>query len=163
MIIHQSWWYANDPYNKKGYRNTANTEREEYNCIGYAFDVFANINIGGRKENASIMCAAAMGDYETALAEAQFELEKEFPEWTCVQDYSKHNYPARRFKVVAIRFSTSDYHAYKLGKNNRWYNKWGRSEIIENLPYAKVFAKEWRTAAFLEPYDSPILFFVRPR
>ena len=163
MIVHHAWLNPDDPYNAKGIRNVYNTDKQDYNCIGYAFDVYAGINIGDWFENRIIMNDASIYDYETALQMAQFELEKEFPEWLCVQDYSNEKYPAKKFKVVAIRFSRDDYHAYKLARNGCWYNKWGRTKIIQRLPYKAVFNKEWKTGAFCMPYDSPIIFFVRPR
>lgn len=163
MIVHHAWPRPEDSYNKSGIRNTRNTSKEEYNCIGYAFDVYAGMNIGNWTENRIIMRAAKKHDYETALVNSIIALSEELPDWTYVENYTAEAYPAKQFKVVAIRFSENDYHAYKLAKNGCWYNKWGKSEIIQRLSYNRVFDKEWKTAPFVLPYDSPIIFFVRPR
>lgn len=163
MIVRYAWLCPEDPYNKSGVRNIRNTDKEEYNCIGYAFDVYAGMNIGNWTENSVIMQAARKRDYKTALANSIIALSEEFPEWTYVENYTAETYPAKLFKVVAIRFSEEDYHAYKLAKNGCWYNKWGKTKTIQRLPYHRVFDKEWRTGAFTLPYDSPIIFFVRPR
>ena len=111
MIVRYAWLCPEDPYNKSGIRNIRNTGKEEYNCIGYAFDVYAGMNIGNWTENSIIMRAAKRRDYKTALAKSIITLSKELPEWTYVENYTAETYPAKLFKVVAIRFSEEDYHA----------------------------------------------------
>ena len=93
MIVRHAWLCPEDPYNKNGIRNTNNTGREEYNCIGYAFDVYAGMNIGNWVENSIIMEAARERDYETALANSIITLSEELPEWTYVENYTAETYP----------------------------------------------------------------------
>lgn len=163
MIVRFNSINPNDTYNVQGCRTKRNTPVNEYNCVGYAFETFAAHNIGEWEVNRRMMCAAWEGDYVTALKLAAEAITEEMPEWQLVEDYDRKTYPVRKYKVVAIRFSKDDYHAYKLGRNGCWYNKWGRSSTFVRLPFDKVYADEWRTSAYTAPYNSPILFFVKPR
>lgn len=156
------WSFPADPYNKEHKRNVRNTNKQAYNCAGYAFGTFSAMNLSHTWDNdRRMMHAANMGDYAEALQIAVEDIGIEFPDWRAVENLD--DYSVADYDIVALRFSRFDFHVWKLGRNNSWYNKWGRTDIIERRPYNDVFAPYWMVGRFTAPYDSPIVFFVRPR
>ena len=135
--------YENDdPFNIAKERNTKNTDREEYNCGGYALGCY------------SWYCP--FGHQVTNFEENVNQILKDFPNVRRIensQDLLPDEY------MVAFRLSPSDFHFMKRAKNGTWREKRGSQSEIRIVPKSVVFGEVWSPHRFDNGYRGEIAFF----
>ena len=149
---------SDDPFNILGLRNIDNTNRCDYNCGGYALETFSwycpfkgYSNIDLRTER----------DYKKIERIAVKQMLKEIPGLKRISDKAirNYNFDIEKYSVIAFRFSDSDFHFYKLGKNFCWYEKRGRNHEIYRHKYNEV----WDNWGWHGEYNGKIYFFLKAR
>ena len=124
MFFHD---YENDdPFNIAKERNTKNTNREEYNCGGYALGCY------------SWYCPFThqVRDFEKNVN----QILKDFPNVRLInntQDLMPNEY------MIAFRLSQDDFHFMKRSKNGVWREKRGSQFKIRVVPKSVVFGEVW--------------------
>ena len=136
-------YYENDdPFNIAKERNTMNTDREEYNCGGYALGCY------------SWYCP--FGYQVTDFEKNVNQILKDFPNVRRIensQDLLPDEY------MVAFRLSPSDFHFMKRAKNGTWREKRGSQSEIRIVPKSVVFGEVWSPHRFDNGYRGEIAFF----
>ena len=136
-------YYENDdPFNIAKERNTMNTDREEYNCGGYALGCY------------SWYCP--FGYQVTDFEENVNQILKDFSNVRRIensQDLLPDEY------MVAFRLSPSDFHFMKRAKNGTWREKRGSQSEIRIVPKSVVFGEVWSPHRFDNGYRGEIAFF----
>lgn len=152
--------FNNDAYNSHKTRNRTNTLHELYNCAGYALETYNWYRCGiDNVENRMIMRYAHQRNYKAAIYYALKSLLFEFPQYTRVslEDVYYKRYSPKYYHIIAFRFSPTDYHFKKLGKNGCWYDKRGKTNEYNRTSYYEIFSDKW-----YHNYDSDIIFLVCP-
>ena len=135
--------YENDdPFNIAKERNTKNTNREEYNCGGYALGCY------------SWYCPFAhqVRDFEKNVN----QILKDFPNVRLInntQDLMPNEY------MIAFRLSQDDFHFMKRSKNGVWREKRGSQFEIRVVPKSIVFGEVWSPHRYDNGYRGEIAFF----
>lgn len=142
-----------DPFNNNKKRNIKNTPKHEYNCAGYALETYSwycpfdkETIIEGNEEN-----LVQLEKLATRILVRDFNLIL-IPQY----DIRNKNYDLNQYNVIAFRFSNNDFHFWKLGKNMRWYEKMGRSSVIDSHSYNEVW-ENWGS------YQRQIYFYLQKR
>ena len=140
MFFHD---YENDdPFNIAKERNTKNTDREEYNCGGYALGCY------------SWYCPF---DYQVTDFEKNVnQILKDFPNVRRIensQDLLPDEY------MIAFRLSQDDFHFMKRAKNGTWREKRGSRSEIRIVPKTVVFGEVWSPDRYDDGYRGKIAFF----
>lgn len=155
-------YFEEDGMNLNGKRNFNNTEKFYYNCGGYAFGIFSWLYPGLDWDRQNEIHDAMMdGDYDRALEISVEDLLKQFPEYKLILPHEIRNYPAKEYQIVAYRLNNLDFHFWKLGKNNRWYEKRGSGHRIYTHSFDEVWVPWPREDGIT--YDSKIAFFAKKR
>lgn len=131
-----------DPNNSKRGRNIRNSNRDHYNCAGYALDCF------------SWYCP--FDDLETDLEKNVQKILKDFPN-TRVISSEKDLLPNEH--MIAFRLSSEDFHFMKRARNGVWYQKIGRCNPIFTVPKDVVYGKIWNPHRLDGGYRGEIVFF----
>ena len=140
MFFHD---YENDdPFNIAKERNTKNTDREEYNCGGYALGCY------------SWYCPFThkVRDFEKNVN----QILKDFPNVRLInstQDLMPNEY------MIAFRLSQDDFHFMKRSKNGVWREKRGSQFEIRVVPKSVVFGEVWSPDRYDNGYRGEIAFF----
>lgn len=135
--------YENDdPFNMAKERNIRNTDREEYNCGGYALGCY------------SWYCPFAhqVRDFEKNVN----QILKDFSNARLIddiQDLMPNEY------MVAFRLSLDDFHFMKRSKNGVWREKRGSQSEIRIVPKSVVFGEVWSPHRYDNGYRGKIAFF----
>ena len=135
--------YENDdPFNMAKERNIRNTDREEYNCGGYALGCY------------SWYCPFAhqVRDFEKNVN----QILKDFSNARLIddiQDLMPNEY------MVAFRLSPDDFHFMKRSKNGVWREKRGSQSEIRIVPKSVVFGEVWSPHRYDNGYRGKIAFF----
>ena len=135
--------YENDdPFNITKERNTRNTDREEYNCGGYALGCY------------SWYCPFThqVRDFEKNVN----QILKDFPNVRLInntQDLMPNEY------MIAFRLSQDDFHFMKRSKNGVWREKRGSQPEIRIVPKSVVFGEVWSPDRYDNGYRGEIAFF----
>ena len=140
--------YVDDAFNSLKKRNIKNTEKQVYNCGGYALESFSwYIPSFGREPVHRAEKATLEGCVETML--------KEFPNLRVIQslDELKDNEYA-----IAFRMSDHDFHYVKRASNGHWYHKMGSSHYIRTMAQKVVFSESWGYG-----YDGEIVLMAKTR
>lgn len=145
-----------DPFNHNNMRNVKNTDKFTYNCGGYALGTF------------SWYCPLEPDEFDTfdgdeteCLQACTDAILSDFPDLFLIDEYDMiyPKYSCRKYEIIAFRISYhDDFHFWKLGRNNMWFDKMGRANWIDHHSYNDVFADTWNGR-----YDSEIIFFGRKR
>ena len=139
--------FRDDEMNLQG-RNIKNTDKGEYNCGGYALNLFNWFQpykdgecIGffgwfkGKEETQRIMVEYLLENFSLRIVKGIEELKpKEY--------------------AVAFRLSEFDFHFVKRCDNGVWRHKRGGLGEIEIMKKEKVFSKSWDGG-----YDSELILF----
>lgn len=135
--------YKNDdPFNIAKERNTMNTDREEYNCGGYALGCYSwycpfTHQVRDFKKNVNQI----LKDFHnTRLIDN-------------IQDLMPNEY------MVAFRLSQDDFHFMKRSKNGVWREKRGSQLEIHIVPKSVVFGEVWSPHRYDNGYRGKIAFF----
>lgn len=134
-----------DLFNNERKRNVNNTNKNIYNCGGYALETFSWYvprDSHGRVNN-------AMHDdsIQTML--------KDFPTLriiNTIDDLQPNEY------AIAYKTSENDFHFIKRSNNGHWFHKMGDCDIIETMPVNTVFNEKWNGR-----YDSELTLFAKKR
>ena len=135
--------YENDdPFNIAKERNTKNTNREEYNCGGYALGCY------------SWYCPFThqVRDFEKNVN----QILKDFSNVRLInntQDLMPNEY------MIAFRLSQDDFHFMKRSKNGVWREKRGSQFEIRVVPKSVVFGEVWSPDRYDNGYRGEIAFF----
>jgi hypothetical protein len=144
MVVDINGW---DMFSAEG-RTLQNTPKEDYNCGGYALNLYNWFNPYWRilldcelqKENINLL--NEMVDYMLKHIKGLRKID------TC------KNCDIKKEIVIAFRVGGSDFHFIKRGQNNVWYSKMGCSSEITRISKKDVFSEKWYNR-----YDSPIILF----
>lgn len=144
MCVINAQYIKGDPYNKMRIRNARNTDPEEFNCGGYAFDIFSWYVPCENKDNPFYFSYQfnTKAEEETILLHCIEVMLNEIEGLRVIKDLSevKSDEYAIAFKIAG---TYDDFHFIRRGKNGVWYEKMGSCYGIDRVPKKKVFAKEW--------------------
>ena len=147
-------YYDYDVMNKEG-RTCKNTRQNEYNCAGYALNLFNwfapynNYGEGRRAKNAVLN-----NDYSLALNIYSNYLLEFFKDKiriiSALDELAKDEY------AIAFRIGKDDFHFMKRAKNGHWSHKRGGCEV-EQISKEALFSKIWYNYGVI--YDSQLILF----
>ena len=133
---------SNDPLNVEKERNTKNTDKNEYNCGGYALGCY------------SWYCPFSYQD--TDFEKNVNQILKDFPNIRKIkssQDLLSGEY------MIAFRLSSEDFHFMRRAKNGVWREKRGKQNEIRIVPKSIVFSEVWSPHRSDNGYKGEIAFF----
>ena len=148
--------YENDdPKNIQRARNMNNTSTSQYNCGGFALGIFSWYTPFNEITNIDL---DTPDDYLEIEEIAIDNILSDFPDLKLVSSYMVYNMEIdyNINEIIAFRFSSYDFHFWKLEADGKWYDKMGGLPCIDNHKYYDVF-DPWGS------YDGKIYFFTRPR
>lgn len=160
MVIIPFWGFEadeeDDGMNILGKRNIDNTDKRDYNCGGYAMNVFSWY-MPFTANTYDLYCGKTI----TSAEELNAYL------WECVQclliDFAYRNIRivnptdklAKNEYLVAFRVSSDgDFHFVKRCANGVWRHKRGNTKPIHTMTKQELYSKAW-----CDRYDSETIFF----
>ena len=150
-----------DPYNVMKKRNIRNTDKEEYNCGGYALGTFGWYMLGhNKKEYRAFNEALRDEEWVKVKQMAIRTITTELVGWRTgpLAEVMERKFSPVEYEIVLMRFHYTDFHFWKLGRNWNWYDKCGRSPYINRHSFIDAVAPTWN-----DRYDSPIVGLIKKR
>lgn len=140
-----------DMYNSKKKRNLKNTDRNFFNCGGYALNT---MNWYCPYEEHKSFCGMVieMGIIEATKYMMNFILE-DIPNIRLIQEVSELQ---ENEYAVAFRICGDDFHFLKRGKNGIWYQKMGAKHYLNTMSATEVFSDRWNWR-----YNGPVVLFAK--
>ena len=144
-----------DPKNIKRARNMNNTSSSQYNCGGFALGIFSWYTPFNEITDIEL---ERPEDYSEIEEIAIDNILADFPDLEPVSSTRVYNMEIdyHTNEIIAFRFSSFDFHFWKLEADGKWYDKMGGSYFINDHTYYDVF-DNWGA------YDGTIYFFTRKR
>lgn len=131
-----------DPKNSRRERNIKNSDKDEYNCAGYALNCF------------SWYCPLNHHEYDVDIYAKQILID--FPN---VRIISSEKELKNNEYIIAFRISSCDFHFMKRSKNGNWFEKRGWVPVIYRIKKEKVFNEIWSSHRYDGGYNSKIILF----
>ena len=142
-----------DELNLNGFRNIRNTDKEFYNCGGYALGTY------------SWYCPHDIGDstmyddYFTMEERTQFAIDYMLNDFCDLRVIKTLEEVTEKEYAIAFRLAKNDFH-YMIKKGKQWYSKEGDSPIIKKVPQEIVLGKAWFVDYDII-YDGPLVLFAK--
>lgn len=137
----------NDPFNFEKRRNIKNTDKNLYNCGGYALGTFSWYCPNAEEDDPfglwnfifSPLPIPELMERVTASAVEQMLIEfADLRVITTLAEVKSDEYP------IAFRVShDGDFHYVKRARNGHWYHKLGSDSRICRMAESVVFSKDW--------------------
>lgn len=137
-----------DELNFNGFRNIHNTNKNYYNCGGYALGTY------------SWYCPYDdFDDSYTIKERTQLAVDYMLNDFCDLRVIKTLEEVTENEYVIAFRMSKYDFH-YMVKKGNQWYSKLGSRYKIDRVPQEIVFSKAWFTDCGIT-YDGPLVLFAK--
>lgn len=146
-MVYDRYYLKNgsDELNRKKIRNMRNTEKEVYNCAGYALGTF------------SWYCPQhdgyPVGYLFRTLEQCINIMLHDFPDMRVIDNVSELQ---EGEYAIAFRMSTSDFHYVRRTCSGQWRHKMGGHFKIEYMKEETVFSKSWGHG-----YDGEMVLFAK--
>jgi hypothetical protein len=143
-----------DELNFNGFRNIRNTNKNAYNCGGYALGTYSWYHPHGEDERDCLYDTRISIEERTKHA-VQYML-NDFCDLRVIktlEEVTENEY------AIAFRLAKDDFH-YMVKKGNQWYSKAGGCPIIDRVPQEIVLSKVWFTD-YDVTYDGPLVLFAK--
>lgn len=139
-----------------------NTDREYYNCGGYALGTYRwYLPAKDDEEHERFERMLRNGQVEKVTTLSMLNMIYEFNlRVISNQAMLNRTIDYKKYEVIAFRYEkkgTHDFHFMKLGRNGIWYEKRGWVTKIYCHAYNYIF-QTWNNR-----YDGPIIFMIRKR
>lgn len=140
-------------FNRRKLRNLNNTERQLFNCAGYALGTFSWYCPHENREGNYY--SYAYDDRETAwrkTMQAVIQMLQDFNNLRVIQEVSelKKGEYAIAFRIAA----DGDFHYVRRTRFGLWYHKKGATKKIWRMPKSEVFSDCWCSR-----YRGPMILF----
>ncbi len=153
-------YYLDDPFNKIANRSLANTQRDTFNCGGYALGTFSWYCPHNPEDETPDDWFGMCYDYgfrdrEEAWVKTMYAVSKMVLDFEGKLRMITHleQLDKKTERVVAFRLSSDgDFHYIKKSKNGHWHHKQGASFPIHRMSQHDVFNTDW-----CNRYDGPIV------
>ncbi len=152
-----------DPFNHDNRRNLRNTQRDKFNCGGYALGTFSWYCPHSESDGRGRLCIYdySFSNREEAWVKTMYSVSNMILDFEgrirMIKDLSQLNKLTER--VVAFRLSSDgDFHYIRKNLNGRWYHKRGASPSIWEMSEHEVFHTNW-----CGRYDGPIVLLAIKR
>ena len=143
-----------DELNLNGFRNMRNTNKEFYNCGGYALGTYSWYQPHGEDEKGCLYDTKVSIEERTEHA-VQYML-NDFCDLRVIKTLeavTENEY------TIAFRLAKDDFH-YMVKKGNKWYSKAGARPKIDKVSQKVVLGKAWFTD-YGVTYDGPLVLFAK--
>lgn len=133
--------FEGDLLNKERRRNVGNTDKSEYNCGGYALEVF-NWYLPYERKYRYDLFSSMYSTEERLEIMVNFMLEEFKGELRIIdkiEDLKNEEY------AIAFRTGKNDFHYIKRADNGHWFHKMGGTHRIDTMTKDEVLNSEsWR-------------------
>lgn len=148
MKMFRSFYLQDDPFNKNNKRNVRNTERNTYNCGGYALGTFSWYCPHDENDEKSGRWGYDYGftTMDEAWLKTMYAVSKMILDFEgnlrMIKTLDQLNKKTER--VVAFRLSADgDFHYIKKNFNGCWYHKRGASPYLLRMAEKDVLNSVW--------------------
>lgn len=143
-----------DELNLNGFRNIRNTDKEFYNCGGYALGTYSWYCPNDDGWDSSIY-----DDHFTMEERTQFAIDYMLNDFCDLRVIKTLEEVTENEYAIAFRLAKDDFH-YMVKKGNKWYSKAGSSYKIKKFSQEIVLGKAWFTD-YGVTYDGPLVLFAK--
>lgn len=143
-----------DELNLNGFRNIRNTDKEFYNCGGYALGTYS-----WYCPNDNGYDSPMYDDNYTMEERTQFAIEYMLNDFYDLRVIKTLEEVTEKEYAIAFRLAKDDFH-YMVKKGNKWYSKAGGSSKIEKVSQEIVLGKIWFTD-YGVTYNGPLVLFAK--
>lgn len=161
MFVNSFWGepiHGGDPYNTNKERNLRNTDRNTYNCAGYALETFSWYLPCDEDDNFDCRDWGSFEELERNSMSIEFvnAILRDFddvrliPSMECLREGEY---------AFAFRVGVDDFHFVKQARNGSWYEKRGSNPRIHRMTEREVFHTAWEDGR----YNGPIFLFAKKR
>ena len=143
-----------DELNFTGLRNIRNTNKNYYNCGGYALGTYSWYcpNDDGWD--------SPMYDNRYTMEErTQFAVDYMLNDFCDLRVIKTLAEVTKNEYAIAFRIAVDDFH-YMVKKGNQWYSKAGNCQRIDRVSQKIVLGKKWFTD-YGVTYDGPLVLFAK--
>ena len=146
-----------DGFNRYSNRNIHNTDKRDYNCAGYALDIFSWYcpyediynNPFGNLELFNKFSPSRT----SVLLSCVNQLLSDFSDLRVIYSIAELN---DNEYAIAFRLSWDDFHFVRRAEDGRWYQKRGAENRIRTMTEKELFSDKWGGR-----YDGNIVFFAK--
>ena len=136
--------YGNDELNIQKKRSINNTDKNSYNCAGYALGTYSWYIPYGEYDNVNLRNPSKK-DYDLCIK----TILNDFPNLEIV----KIMLPVNK-KIIAFRIGDGDFH-FIVRHQKLWYEKIGKLDYLNRISKKEVFSPCWKGR-----YTGRIIFFI---